>query len=69
MVVIETHMATTVAVVPFLIGVLHTVVEALTKATMVASLLTSNVKFVLNMGILLMLVISRLMLAFTHMSL
>ena len=67
MVVIKTRMAATVAMVPFLIRVLDTVVEAPAEAAMVASLLSFSVKFVLNMDILLMFVISGLMLAFTHM--
>lgn len=69
MVIIETRMAAAVVVVPFLIEVLDAVVVALAEAAVVAGLLTSNAKFVLNMGTLLMFVISGLMLAFNHKSL
>lgn len=65
MVVLETCMALAVVVVPFLTGVLDAMAVALAEAVVVADLLTSSAKFFLNMGTLLMFVISRLMLAFS----
>ena len=61
-------MAAAVAVVPFLIEVLDVGVVALVEAAVVVVLLTVSAKFVSNMGILQMFVISGPMLAFNHMS-
>ena len=66
--VIETHLAVAVVVVPFLIEVLDVGVVALVEAAMVVILLTSSAKFVSNMGTLQMFSISGLMLAFNRIS-